>query len=286
MVIDAAKGIEAQTRKLFEVCRQRHVPIFTFMNKCDRPMREPLELLDELERVLNIRAYPMSWPLGDGPTFRGVYERQKKEVHLFERVVGGMYRAPVAVHGLSDPDVREKLEPQDYARASEELEMLDHAGAAFDHAGVLRGEVTPVFFGSASNNFGVQMLLDGFLKLSTPPVPRKVGGHDVPLDGPFSGFIFKIQGNMDPKHRDRIAFLRVCSGKFTRDMLITHTRTGKKVKLANAHSLFGQDREIVDEAYPGDILGLVGYDDFGIGDTLTEDTKINYTEIPRFPSEC
>ncbi len=286
MVIDAAKGIESQTRKLFEVCRQRHVPIFTFMNKCDRPMREPLELLDELESVLKLHAFPMSWPLGDGPTFRGVYERKKKEVHLFERVVGGMYRAPVAVHDLSDPAVREQLDDQAYARATEELAMLDAAGAAFDRGAVLRGEVTPVFFGSASNNFGVQMLLDGFLHLSTPPVPRKTAAGEIPLNGPFSGFIFKIQGNMDPKHRDRIAFMRVCSGKFTRDMLITHTRTGKKIKLSNSHKLFGQEREIVDEAYPGDIVGLVGYDDFGIGDTLTEDPKIVYNEIPRFPSEC
>lgn len=291
MVIDAAKGIEAQTRKLFEVCRQRHVPIFTFMNKCDRPMREPLALLDELENVLKIHAFPMSWPLGDGPTFRGVYERKKKEVHLFERTVGGMYRAPVAVHDLSDPTVRERMDESDYERAAEELAMLDAAGAPFDHAAVLRGEVTPVFFGSASNNFGVQMLLDGFLRLSTPPVPRKVmnssgASVEVPLDGAFSGFVFKIQGNMDPKHRDRIAFMRVCSGKFTRDMLITHTRTGKRVKLSNSHKLFGQEREIVNEAYPGDIVGLVGYDDFGIGDTLTEDPKIVYNEIPRFPSEC
>ena len=286
MVIDAAKGIETQTRKLFEVCRQRHVPIFTFMNKCDRPMREPLALLDELESVLKIHAFPMSWPLGDGPTFRGVYERKKKEVHLFERVVGGMYRAPVAVHDLSDAAVREKLDDPTYDKVTEELEMLDAAGAAFDHSAVLRGEVTPVFFGSASNNFGVQMLLDGFLSLSTPPVPRKTPKGIVPLDGPFSGFVFKIQGNMDPKHRDRIAFLRVCSGKFTRDMAVTHTRTGKKVKLSNAHKLFGQEREIVEEAYPGDILGLVGYDDFGIGDTLTEDPAIVYDEIPRFPSEC
>jgi len=292
MVIDAAKGIETQTRKLFEVCRQRQVPIFTFMNKCDRPMREPLALLDELENVLKIHAFPMSWPLGDGPTFRGVYEREKKEVHLFERVVGGMYRAPVAVHDLKDAAVREKLDDPTFEKVSEELEMLDAAGAAFDRGAVLRGEVTPVFFGSASNNFGVQMLLDGFLRLSPPPVPRKAAGGpdaapgEVPLDGPFSGFIFKIQGNMDPKHRDRIAFLRVCSGKFTREMLVTHTRTGKKVKLANSHKLFGQEREIVDEAYPGDIVGLVGYDEFGIGDTLTEDPRIVYTEIPRFPSEC
>ncbi len=286
MVIDAAKGIEAQTRKLFEVCRQRHVPIFTFMNKCDRPTLEPLALLDELENVLHIHAYPMSWPLGNGPDFKGVYERQKKEVHLFERTVGGMYRAPVAVHGLSDPAVREQLSDQLYETVSEELAMLDGAGAVFDHAAVLRGDVTPVYFGSASNNFGVQMLLDGFLSLSTPPVPRHASIGTVPLDGPFSGFIFKIQGNMDPKHRDRITFMRVCSGKFDRERMITHVQSGKRMKLANAHKLFGQDREIVEEGYPGDIIGLVGYDMFGMGDTLTEDPKILYNEIPRFPSEC
>ncbi|MCG3205588.1 MAG: Peptide chain release factor 3 [Elusimicrobia bacterium] len=286
MVIDAAKGIEAQTRKLFEVCRQRHVPIFTFMNKCDRPMREPLALLDELESVLKIHAFPMSWPLGDGPYFRGVYERQKKEVHLFERVVGGMYRAPVQVHDLSDAAVREKLDDLTYGKVTEELEMLEAAGTVFDGAAVLRGEVTPVFFGSASNNFGVQMLLDGFLALSTPPVARKSTLGEVPLDGPFSGFIFKIQGNMDPRHRDRIAFMRICSGKFTRDMLVFHSRSGKKMKLSNSHKLFGRDREIVEEAYPGDIVGLVGYDEFGVGDTLTEDPTIVYNEIPRFPSEC
>ncbi len=282
MVIDAGKGIEAQTRKLFEVCRRRGVPIFTFMNKCDRPTREPLALLDELEKVLGIGAFPVNWPLGTGFTFRGVYERQTRDVHLFERTAHGAYRAPVQVADLSDPLVKEKLEPDDYARAVEELEMLDIAGVEYDEAAVHRGEQTPVFFGSAMNNFGVQLLLDAFLARSLPPQPRAA----VPLDGPFSGFVFKIQANMDPRHRDRIAFLRICSGHFERDMNVIHARTGKKVRLASAHKLFGQDRETIDDAYAGDVIGLVGHSEFGIGDTLTAEPGIEFREIPRFPPEC
>lgn len=288
MVIDAGKGIEAQTRKLFEVCRRRGVPIFTFMNKCDRPTREPLALLDELERVLGIGAFPVNWPLGTGFTFRGVFDRQAKTVHLFEKTPHGAYRAPVQVGSIEEPLVREKLDPDDYARAVEELEMLDMAGVEYDEQKVLRGEQTPVFFGSAMNNFGVQLLLDAFLKRSTPPQPRhSEDGHLVETSSPaFSGFIFKIQANMDPRHRDRIAFLRICSGKFTRDMTVIHSRTGKKVRLSSAHKLFAQERETVDEAYAGDVIGLVGHSEFGIGDTLTEDPSIAYHEIPRFPPEC
>ncbi len=305
MVIDAAKGIEPQTRKLFEVCRRRGVPIFTFMNKCDRPTRDPLALLDELERVLGIGAFPVNWPLGTGPSFRGVYDRQKREVHLFERTPQGAYRAPVSVSGLDDAEIREKLDADDYARAREELEMLDIAGVDYDEAKVHAGTQTPVFFGSAMNNFGVQLLLDAFLARSLPPQPRKGMKYEVrgmsdekesdptlhtsslvPLDGPFSGFIFKIQANMDPRHRDRIGFLRICSGKFTRDMFVTHQRTGKRVRLSSAHKVFAQERETVDEAYAGDVIGLVGHNEFGIGDTLTEDPAIRFDEIPRFPPEC
>lgn len=286
MVIDAAKGIEAQTRKLFDVCRRRRVPIFTFMNKLDRPARDPLELVDELESVLKIHAFPMNWPLGAGDLFRGVFDRVKNEVHLFEKTIGGMYRAPVAVHDLSDPAVRDRLDERTVQTVTEELAMLSGAGASFHPDAVLAGDVTPVYFGSAMNNFGVQMMLNGFLQYSTPPVPRRSSAGLVPVTAPFSGFIFKIQGNMDPRHRDRVAFLRVCSGKFTRDMVAIHSRTGKKVKLSNSHKLFGQDREILNEAYPGDILGLVGHPEFGIGDSLSEDASIVYHEIPRFPPEC
>lgn len=287
MVIDAGKGIESQTRKLFEVCRMRGIPIFTFMNKLDRPSREPLSLLDELEKVLNIRVCAMNWPLGTGPEFRGVFDRQNKLVHFFERVPGGTYRAPVSVFDLNDAGVRERMEPATHAQVMDELEMLDHAGEAFEVGAVMKGELTPVFFGSAINNFGVQLLLDSFLQHGPPPGPRTSSiGSIHPEHEPFSGFIFKIQSNMDPKHRDQIAFLRICSGKFTRDMRVIHTRTGETVRLSSSHKLFARERETVDEAYPGDVIGLVGHPEFGIGDTLTEDPKIVFHEIPRFTPEC
>ncbi len=319
MVIDAAKGVEAQTRKLFEVCRRRGVPIFTFMNKCDRPTRNGLELLDELEQVLGLQSSPVVWPLGNGPSFRGVFDRRTREVHLFERVAGGKYQAPVNVTSLEDPVVREKLDDYTYEQVTEQLAMLDGAGHGFDLAAVRGGRQTPVYFGSAVNNFGIQLLLDGFLHDSVPPQPHRnaavaatpgkgrVAREQIELSsttaaaagalatGPsslvavdyprFSAFVFKIQANMDPKHRDRIAFVRICSGKFTRDMLVTHQRTGKTVRLSSSHKLFGQERETVDEAWPGDVIGLVGHGEFGIGDTLTEDKGIVYDEIPRFPPE-
>ncbi len=286
MVIDSGKGIEAQTRKLFEVCRQRGVPIFTFMNKCDRPMREPLALLDELERVLGIGAFPVNWPIGTGFEFKGVFDRLSREVHLFERTVGGQFRAPVSIGDFSDPVIRERLDEVTYAKVSEELEMLTLAGEAFDEAAVLAGKTTPVFFGSAMNNFGVQLLLDGFLRNSAAPQPRHANGNVIaPDQKDFSGFIFKIQANMDPRHRDRIAFIRICSGKFERDMTVSHSRSTKKVRLSSSHKLFGRERETVDEGYPGDIIGLVGHSEFGIGDTLTTDPAITYNEIPRFTPE-
>src|SRR4051812_46114154 len=300
MVIDAAKGIEPQTRKLFEVCRQRGVPIFTFMNKCDRPMKNPLELLDELERVLGIGAFPVNWPIGTGFEFQGVYDRQTKLMHLFERTVGGQYRAPLEVGGLHDDIVRGRLDDTTFHKTVEELEMLEHAGHEWDDSAVLSDKTTPVFFGSAINNFGVQLLLDGFLKHAPAPKGRdstvQEGNNGdrqdacptfiTPENPAFSGFIFKIQANMDPRHRDRIAFLRVCSGKFERDMSVHHSRSGKKVRLSSSHKLFGNERETLDEAYPGDVIGLVGHDSFGIGDTLTEDPKILYKEIPRFTPEA
>ena len=321
MVIDAAKGIEPQTRKLFEVCRRRGVPIFTFMNKCDRPTRNPIALLDELESVLGLQCSPVIWPLGNGPSFRGVFDRRNNQVHLFERVPGGAYQAPVKVASLDDPIVREKLDDYTYNEVKEQLAMLDGAGHPFDLAAVRAGKQTPVYFGSAVNNFGIQLLLDGFLNDSIPPTSRRSVGKSsrgqvpstkvqettdsgvatealgtlplaletssvVPVEHPkFSGFVFKIQANMDPKHRDRIAFLRVCSGKFERDMMVTHQRTGKTMRLSSSHKLFGQERETVDEAWPGDVIGLVGHSEFGIGDTLTEDKSIVYDEIPRFPPE-
>ncbi|MSU62236.1 MAG: peptide chain release factor 3 [Pedosphaera sp.] len=286
MVIDSAKGIEPQTRKLFEVCRQRGVPIFTFMNKCDRPMKNPLELLDELEQVLGIGAFPVNWPIGNGFEFQGVFDRQTGQLHLFQRTVGGQFRAPVLVGGMHDEIIRGRLDDATFHRTVEELEMLEHAGHDWDDAAVLAEKTTPVFFGSASNNFGVQLLLDGFLKHAPAPKPRVMAGVSISPENPaFSGFIFKIQANMDPKHRDRIAFVRVCSGKFERDMTVHHSRSQKKVRLSSSHKLFGNERETMDEAYPGDVIGLVGHGGFGIGDTLTTDPSILYKEIPRFTPE-
>lgn len=287
MVIDAAKGIEPQTRKLFEVCRHRGIPIFTFMNKCDRPTREPLALLDELEAQLGLKPTAVAWPLGNGPTFRGVYDRHTNEVHLFDKVPGGAFRAPVEVGGLDDSLIKEQLGSDDHARAREELEMLAMAGEEFDEDQVLAGHQTPVFFGSAVNNFGVQMLLDKFLGWSAEPAPRVSTQGRIAVDSEkFSGFVFKIQANMDPKHRDRIAFMRICSGTFERDMWVTNNRTGRKHRLSSSQKLFGRDRETVDKAWPGDIIGLIGHDEFAIGDTLSDDLTIKYDEMPRFPPEC
>ncbi|MEO6054379.1 MAG: peptide chain release factor 3 [Chthoniobacterales bacterium] len=287
MVVDAAKGIEAQTRKLFEVCRQRGVPIFTFMNKLDRPAKPPLDLLDELENVLGIHALPVNWPLGNGREFRGVYDRQASEVHLFERTPMGAYRAPEQVGGVDDPVVKDAMAPDVYAQFRDEIDLLDGAGAPFDLEEIRAGRLTPVFFGSAMNNFGVQLLLDRFLTLAPPPTARITQAGTVhPHHTAFSGFVFKIQANMNPKHRDRVTFIRIVSGAFQRDMVVQNPRTGKPVKLSNSQRLFARDRETVDSAWAGDVIGIVGNQDFQIGDTLAEEEAIRFDEIPRFAPEC
>ncbi|MFA6430780.1 MAG: peptide chain release factor 3 [Candidatus Margulisiibacteriota bacterium] len=286
MVIDASKGIESQTRKLFEICRKRGIPIFTFMNKLDRPAKSPLELIDQLEKVLNLHAFPVNWPLGNGVDFKGIYDRLKKEVCLFERLPGGTYKAPVSVHDLTDPQVKNILPEQIYREVVEELEMLDGAHGGLNMDAVLRGETTPVFFGSAANNFGVELLLKGFLSYSAEPTARKTKLGLVALDQPFSAFVFKVQTNMNPQHRDRIVFARVCSGEFFRDMKAYHARTGKEVVLSDSYNLFGRDRDVVNVAYPGDIIGFVTKFDFRIGDTISVDEKIVFDEIPRFAPEC
>ncbi len=286
MVIDAAKGIEDQTKKLFEVCRRRGIPIFTFMNKLDRPTKELFDLLDELERVLGIGASAMNWPIGTGPSFKGIYARDAKQVHLFERTPGGAYRAPVRVSGFDDPSVREAVGDETYEQTRIELEMLDGAGHAFDREAMLAGQQTPVFFGSAVNNFGVQVFLDAFLDLAPGPAGRLAGGEMIqPQQPDFSGFVFKIQANMDPRHRDRIAFVRIVSGVFERDMTVRVVRSGKTVRLSSTHKLFGRDRETVDLAFPGDVMGVVGHSELRIGDTLATQLTSNYDEIPRFSPE-
>lgn len=287
MVIDAGKGIEAQTLKLFEVCRKRGVPIFVFVNKLDRPSRPPLELMDELEDVLKLAPAPVNWPLGDGPRFRGVYDRKKGEVNLFERTSRGAFKAPLEVAGIEDDLVREALGDDLHETVTQEVEMLDGLTEPLDMARVLAGEQMPIYFGSAMNNFGVQNMLEGFLEMAPAPTGRVSEGEMIqPNAANFSGFVFKIQANMNPRHRDRAVFVRIVSGVFERDMQVIDQLTGKKVRLANAQKLFGQDRETLDTAYAGDILALVGNYNFLIGDTLTSDPKIVYDEMPRFTPEC
>jgi len=299
MLIDAGKGVEAQTRKLFEVCRMRGIPIFTFMNKLDRPSREPLDLIDELEKVLGIRSCPMSWPIGLGDRFRGVYDRQANEVLFFqtegEANVKGRLE-PKKVAGIDDPafvplmggprnDLDEAKELHNQLKA--ELELLEYAGDPFDIEKVRAGQLTPIFFGSAMNNFGVQRFLERFIEIAPAPVARKTDeGMIEPATSRFSGFIFKIQANMDPAHRDRVAFMRVCSGKFTRNMSVKHARLNQEMKLSKPLNFFAQERVIVDEAWPGDIVGLLDTSgDLRIGDTLCAGKKMEYEGVPRFSPE-
>ena len=286
MVIDAGKGIEERTRKLFEICRMRGIPIFTFMNKMDRPAMQPLDLLDDLEKVLGIGAFPVTWPLGDGPDFKGVYDRLTKTLHVYANQGKGTARAAEQLTGADDPKLAELLHPDTYHEWLEQLEILTLAGEEFDDAKVACGELTPVFFGSAINNFGIQLLLDYFVHHGMPPRPRKSSLGLLPIDNPeFSGFIFKIQANMDPNHRDSLSFLRVCSGVFHKDMTVINPRGGKPIRLSYPQKLFGQDRETVETAYPGDIVGLVSHGNFRIGDTLTNIRGLQFNEIPRFPPE-
>ena len=286
MVIDAGKGIEERTRKLFEICRMRGIPIFTFMNKMDRPAMNPLDLLDDLEKVLGIGTFPVTWPLGDGPDFKGVYDRLAKELHVYSNQGKGMAKAAEQVTGAEDARVASLLHPDTYREWLEQIELLTLAGEDFDDEKVASGELTPVFFGSAINNFGVKLLLDYFVKHGMPPKPRKSSIGLVPVEREdFSGFIFKIQANMDPNHRDSLSFMRVCSGIFQKDMTVINPRGGKPIRLSYPQKLFGQERETVETAYPGDIVGLVSHGNFRIGDTLTNIKDLQFNEIPRFPPE-
>jgi peptide chain release factor 3 len=282
MLIDAAKGVEPQTKKLFAICRDRKIPLFTFINKMDRPSRDPIELLDELESVLGIGTYPMNWPLGNGETFKGVYDRATHELQLFERSAHGATKASMQTADPRDPKLKELVDEVTFASFVDGLDLLEGAGETFDRAAMLRGEITPVFFGSAVTNFGVQLFLDEFVAMSPPPVGR---GVIDPVDERFTGFVFKIQANMDPRHRDRIAFVRVCSGKFERDMMVRNERTGKDVRLARAMKLFADERESLEAAYAGDVVGLANPGVFAIGDTLYEGAPVVFPPIPSFAPE-
>jgi len=283
MVLDAARGIEPQTLKLFQVCKLRKIPILTFINKMDRDGKDPLELLDEIESVLHITPVPMNWPVGTGPWFQGVYDFERSQVLRFERTEHGQRRAPVHVTGLDDVALAGLLGEAAWKELQEQAELLAVAGSRFDAPLFLRGEVTPVFFGSALNNFGVEPFLESLLRLAPPPGRQHEFAE--PTDETFTGFVFKIQANMDMKHRDRVAFLRVSSGRFERDMLVNHPRLNKKVRLGRAYKLFGRDRELIEEAFPGDVIGVINPGIFAIGDVVTTGPDVPDVAIPRFPPE-
>ena len=286
MVIDAANGVESQTRKLFEVCRRHRLPILTFINKFDRPAKDPLELLDDLESTLGIAAAPVNWPIGSAERFRGVYDIQQKVLLQYEREAQGQYRAPVDVAALDDPHARELIGESQYVHFREGLDVITTAGTAFDVAEYRAGRQTPVFFGSALTNFGLEPFLRAVVELAPPPQPRvsDIGAIN-PTDDRFSGFVFKMQANMDPRHRDRIAFVRVCSGRFVKDMAITNSRAGKTLRASRAYRFFGRDRETIDVAYAGDIIGLVNPGQFAIGDTVHTGAPLRFSGVPRFPAE-
>ena len=285
MVIDSAKGVEERTIKLMEVCRLRDTPIITFINKLDREGRDPVELLDEVERVLGIRCAPVTWPIGGGKRVKGVYHVLSDSVHLFSPTHGGRVQEGKLIRGLDNPFLDEVL-----AEQAQELriavELVKGASHAFDHDDYAAGRQTPVFFGSAINNFGVKELLDAFVEWAPPPRPRVANVRTVdPGEDKFSGFVFKIQANMDPKHRDRIAFMRVTSGRYTKGMRIHQVRTARELQVANAITFMAQEREQVDEAYAGDIIGLHNHGTIQIGDTFTEGEALKFGGIPYFAPE-
>jgi len=285
MLIDNAKGVEAQTKKLFAVCRERGIPIFTFVNKMDHPGRGPLALLTEVEEVLSIGSCPINWPIGQGSEFKGVFDRETRQVHLYERVSHGSTKADLEVVDFEDPRLKELIGAELYQNLLDDIDLLDVAGEPFDADKVARGELSPVFFGSALTNFGVELFLKRFLDIAPSPSPRQAIGGSVETDAAFSGFVFKIQANMDPNHRDRIAFMRVVSGRFEKDMEAAHSRLNRRLRLSRPQRLFAQDRETVEEAYPGDIVGLTNPGMFQLGDTLSAGAPVRFDEVPSFAPE-
>jgi peptide chain release factor 3 len=286
MVIDAANGVEPQTRKLFEVCRRHRLPILTFVNKFDRPAKDPIELVDDIERTLGISAAPVNWPVGDAERFRGVYDLRTQTLLRYEREAQGQYRAPVDLSSLDDPDAVEMIGPELYAHFRESLQVIREAGTSFNVTEYLAGRQTPVFFGSALTNFGLEPFLQALVEFAPCPQSRQADIGLVPAtDERFTGFVFKIQANMDPRHRDRVAFVRVCSGRFTKDMTLSNSRQGRTLRASRAYRFFGRDRETIEVAYAGDIIGLVNPGQLGIGDTLHSGPPVRFPELPRFPAE-
>ncbi len=285
MIIDSSKGIETQTKKLFQVCRDRKLPIMTFMNKMDLEGRDPFELLDEIEKVLNLPCFPASWPIGQGKRFHGVYDILKKQIRLFDPNHKTTDFEQEIIRDLNDPRLKERIPEEFLAKLHEDLELVLGAGAGerFDTQAYLEGRLSPVFFGSAVNNFGIQELLDHFVGHAPSPRPRPAETREVlPEEKNFTGLVFKIQANMDPKHRDRCAFIRICSGRFEQGMSVYHVRQGKTMRLNNAIQFMSQERKNVDEAFAGDIIGLRDTGNFMIGDALTMGETLKFTGIPQF----
>lgn len=286
LLIDSAKGVEAQTIRLFQVCKQRGIPIATFVNKMDRPGRDPLDLVDDIERVLEMPCSVLNWPIGAGPDFVGVFERDTVTARLFERVDGNERPVPMrSVAGLG-AELEAEIGPRRAAELRENINVLDMAGHEFDVEAFLQGRISPVFFGSAMTNFGIEPFLNRLVALLPSPQPRPTTSGTVAVDDPrFSAFVFKIQANMDPRHRDRVAFVRVCSGRFERGMMVRHVRSGRMLPLNRSLQFLGQERTLVEEAFPGDVVGLWDPGLLRIGDTLCEGEPIQYAGVPRFSPE-
>lgn len=288
MLIDVAKGVEERTKKLYEVCRYRQVPIFTFINKLDREGKAPLELLDEVESTLKMNCYPLTWPIGIGQRFCGIYNRMTKEIMLYDQRREEVEQVQVIpVSSFSDPIWRDKVHPEIYQQVQEELDLIDGILPEFDVKAFLAGELSPLTWGSAKQNFGVDTFLHFFCQYAPGPQGRKTKKGDVidPLDANFTGFVFKIQANMDKRHRDRVAFLRICSGKFERGMKIKHSRHDKEIRLAYSNQFVAAERETVDEAYAGDIVGVNDTGNFAIGDSVGSLSQVSFEDIPKFAPE-
>ncbi|MGJ8524397.1 Peptide chain release factor 3 [Halomonadaceae bacterium LMG 33818] len=286
MVVDAAKGVEERTIKLMEVCRLRDTPILTFINKMDRETRDPIELMDEIETILSIQCSPVTWPIGMGKAFKGVYHLLEDRVYLYTQGQGSRIPDENFIEGLDNPEVDEVLGADRAEELRDEIELVRGASHEFDLEAYRQGKLTPVYFGTAMGNFGVREMLTGFVEYAPSPEHYETDVRDVdPTDERFTGFVFKIQANMDPRHRDRVAFLRVCSGKYSKNMKMRHVRIGKDVKIADALTFMASDRAQVEEAWPGDIIGLHNHGTIQIGDTFTDGEEMRFTGIPHFAPE-
>ena len=288
MLIDVAKGVEAQTKKLFHVCKERGIPIFTFVNKIDHFGRNPFDLMDEIETILGINAYPMNWPVGINGNYQGVYDRETDTIELFEKDSSHGQHMLASIKGkLGDPAMKELLGDDVHQSLEDDILLLDEAGDSFDMEKVKSGQLTPMFFGSAMTNFGVKPFLEKFLELAPKPQPRKsLEGIIEPVSDEFTSFVFKIQANMNPQHHDRIVFMRICSGKFEKGMTVNHRQSGKQLRLMQPQQFLATERTIIDDAYPGDIIGVFDSGTMGVGDTLyTGKKKVTFADFPVFPPE-